>query len=53
VSALEKRQGLKIACLEEISFNNGWINKKNVLSAIKFYGKCGYSQYLSSLIKKN
>jgi len=53
VSALEKRQGLKIACLEEIAFNNGWINKKNVLSAIKFYGKCNYSQYLSSLIKKN
>ena len=53
VSALEKRQGLKIACLEEIAFNNGWINKKNVLSAINFYGKCNYSQYLSSLIKKN
>jgi len=53
VSALEKRQGLKIACLEEIAFNNGWINKKNVLSAIKFYGKCNYSQYLSSLIRKN
>ena len=53
VSALEKRQGLKIACLEEIAFNSGWINKKNVLSAIKFYGKCNYSQYLSSLIKKN
>ena len=53
VSALEKRQGLKIACLEEIAFNNGWINKRNVLSAINFYGKCNYSQYLSSLIRKN
>ena len=48
----EKRQGLKIACLEEIAFNNKWINKKNILSAIKFYGKCNYSQYLSTLIKK-
>ena len=53
VSALENRQGLKIACLEEISLNNKWINKKNIESAIKFYGKCGYSQYLSTLIKKS
>ena len=53
VSALENRQGLKIACLEEIAFNNRWINKKNILSAMKFYGKCNYSQYLSTLIKKN
>ena len=53
VSALENRQGLKIACLEEIAFNNKWINKKHILSAIKFYGKCYYSQYLSALIRKN
>ena len=52
VSVLEKRQGLKIACLEEIALNNKWINKKNIIKAIKFYGKCDYSQYLSSLIKK-
>ena len=52
VSALEKRQGLKIACLEEIALNNKWINIKNISRAIKFYGKCGYSQYLSSFIKK-
>ena len=51
VSALENRQGLKIACLEEIAFNNKWINKKNILKAIKFYGQCNYSQYLSTLIK--
>ena len=53
VSALENRQGLKIACLEEIAFNNHWINKKNILNVIKFYGKCNYSHYLSTLIKKN
>ena len=53
VSALENRQGLKIACLEEIAFNNHWINKKEILNAIKFYGKCSYSHYLSTLIKKN
>ena len=51
VSALENRQGLKISCLEEIALNNKWINKKHILSAIKFYGNCSYSQYLSTLIK--
>ena len=51
VSALENRQGLKIACLEEIALNNKWINKKNIFNALKFYGKCTYSQYLSTLIK--
>jgi glucose-1-phosphate thymidylyltransferase len=53
VSALENRQGLKIACLEEIALNNRWINKKNIRSAMKFYGKCDYSQYLSTFIKKH
>ena len=52
VSALENRQGLKIACLEEIALNNKWINKKNITYSIKFYGKCSYSQYLSTLLKK-
>ena len=53
VSALENRQGLKIACLEEIAFKNKWINKKNILNAMRFYGRCNYSLYLSKLIKKN
>jgi len=51
VSTLEVRQGLKIACLEEISYRNNWINKKKIKSAIKFYGKCNYSNYLEKLIK--
>tara|TARA_B100000700_G_scaffold231974_1_gene256811 strand:+ start:80 stop:949 length:870 start_codon:yes stop_codon:yes gene_type:complete len=51
VSAIESRQGLKIACLEEIALNNKWIGKKEILSSIKFYGKCEYSNYLNRLIK--
>ena len=50
VSAIENRQGFKIACLEEISFNKNWINKKKLISSIKFYGNCEYSNYLKKLI---
>ena len=50
VSAVENRQGFKIACLEEISLNKKWITKKNINEAIKFYGNCEYSKYLKKLI---
>ena len=52
VSAIENRQGFKIACLEEISFNNNWIKKSDILNSIKFYGNCEYSKYLKKLISK-
>ena len=50
ISAIENRQGLKVACLEEIALNNNWINKIQINQAINFYGKCDYSKYLKSLI---
>ena len=50
VSAIENLQGFKIACLEEISLNNNWINKNKVYEAIKFYGNCDYSKYLKKII---
>ena len=50
VSAIENRQGFKIACLEEIALNNKWISKKEVKNAIQFYGNCEYSNYLKKLI---
>jgi len=50
VSAIESRQGFKIACLEEIAFNNKWIEKKQINDAINFYGNCDYSKYLKKLI---
>ena len=53
VSAIENRQGFKIACLEEISYLNNWINRQHIQNAIKFYGKCEYSRYLLKLISKN
>ena len=51
VQAVENRQGLKIACLEEIAFLNKWIDKKKIFKQIKFYGKCEYSNYLKQVIK--
>tara|TARA_B100000886_G_scaffold74013_1_gene47760 strand:+ start:1050 stop:1928 length:879 start_codon:yes stop_codon:yes gene_type:complete len=50
VSAIEKRQGLKIACIEEIALSNGWVDKREINNQIKFYGKCEYSEYLKNLI---
>ena len=50
VASIENRQGFKIGCLEEIAFNNDWINKKTIKDSINFYGNCDYSKYLYSII---
>ena len=50
VASIESRQGLKIACLEEIALNNKWISKSTVQQQIKFYGKCNYSEYLKKIL---
>ena len=50
ISTIEERQGLKIACIEEISYQNKWISKKQILERINFYGKCDYSDYLKKII---
>ena len=49
VKNIETRQGLKIACLEEIALINKWIKIRDIKESIKFYGNCEYSEYL----KKN
>lgn len=50
VSTIENRQGIKIACLEEIALLNKWINKSQIKLSIKFYGNCEYSNYLKKLL---
>ena len=50
VRSVEKVQGIKIACLDEIAFLKGWISKKIIKENIKFYGNCEYSAYLKKII---
>ena len=52
VETIEKRQGYKVACLEEIAFNNGWLTKQQVLAAGQSMSKNAYGQYLISLVKE-
>lgn len=49
VKVIETRQGLKIACLEEISYKNGWIDKKTLLESAEQYGKSPYGQHLKNV----
>ncbi|PTQ71123.1 glucose-1-phosphate thymidylyltransferase RfbA [Pseudomonas sp. GV071] len=49
VQTIEHRQGLKVACLEEIAFQNGWIDREQLLVQAKAFGKTGYGQYLYRL----
>jgi len=50
VATIENRQGFKIGCVEEIAFQNKWINKIHMRRAINFYGNCEYSRYISKFI---
>lgn len=50
VQTIEKRQGYKIACLEEIALNNGWIGKEKILDIAKGLAKNTYGEYLYQLV---
>ena len=50
VQTIESRQGLKVACLEEIAFHKGWLNKAELTERIKPLSKTGYGQYLQRLV---
>ncbi|EQC1056699.1 TPA: glucose-1-phosphate thymidylyltransferase RfbA [Providencia rettgeri] len=51
VETIEKRQGYKVACLEEIAYNNGWLTKKDLVSRAELMAKNSYGEYLRSLLK--
>ncbi|MDP1553299.1 MAG: glucose-1-phosphate thymidylyltransferase, partial [Methanobacteriaceae archaeon] len=51
VEAIQKRQGFYIACLEEIAYNNGWIDEKKVLKLAEPLKKTDYGDYLTDLIE--
>ncbi len=53
VQTIEHRQGYKIACLEEIAYRNGWINKEKIIEIAKPLSKNGYGQYLYDLVKED
>lgn len=52
VHTIEKRQGLKVACLEEIAFNNGWITCQVLAEQAERFKKTGYGQYLGKLLSE-
>lgn len=52
IATVEKRQGLKIACPEEIAFHNQWINREQLAELAKPLAKNGYGQYLLNLLKE-
>lgn len=52
VQTIEQRQGLKVACLEEIAYHHGWIDDNELLARAKFFSKTGYGKYLLSLYKE-
>ena len=51
VHTVEKRQGFKVACLEEIAFNSGWISAEQLMAQGQYLKKTGYGQYLLALLK--
>ncbi|MFQ6573560.1 glucose-1-phosphate thymidylyltransferase RfbA [Pseudomonas sp. UM16] len=53
VQTIEHRQGLKVACLEEISFQQGWIDRPQLLERARIFGKTGYGQYLYGLAEEH
>jgi glucose-1-phosphate thymidylyltransferase len=52
IEVIEKRQGLKVACLEEIAYANGWISKQQLIENAKPMIKNSYGQYLMQLVEE-
>lgn len=52
IQTIEKRQGLKVCCIEEVAYNNGWIDAEQVLRLASVLGKTGYGEYLHRLVRQ-
>lgn len=53
VHTIERRQGLKVACLEEIGYHNGWLTADQVQAQAERFEKTGYGQYLKNLLRES
>ena len=53
VQTIEKRQGLKIACLEEIAYKKGWIEEEDLLSQAHFLNNTDYGDYLKQILNED
>lgn len=53
VKAIELRQGIQIACLEEIAYKNSWINKEQILELAKEFSKTEYGKYIKKIVGEN
>ena len=51
IEVIEKRQGLKIGCIEEIAYHKGWIDDEQMNKQAEIYAKSGYGLYLSNIIR--
>ena len=52
IRTIESRQGLQVACLQEIAYNNGWMTREEVRESIQDMMKTEYGQYLARLIEE-
>lgn len=52
IRTIERRQGLQVACLEEIAFDNGWLDRAGVLASARDLAKTGYGRYLITLMEQ-
>jgi glucose-1-phosphate thymidylyltransferase len=53
VQTIETRQGLKVACLEEIAYRNGWLSAEQLQQQAQALNKTGYGQYLFRLLNES
>ena len=53
MQTIEKRQGLKIACLEEIAYKKGWIEEEDLLSQAHFLSNTDYGDYLKQILNED